>query len=477
MQNNSASLEFDQIFFDGSIEQDQPISLIKVAAKAELEAWIADQDAQISASFQAQSHLFAQDKPVVVINQRGERFVLSPKPFETVYGLAQLCQALPQGRYAIDAACLEDHGEEFINQLCCAWALEQYRFTAFHSQPKPAVLRALAWPQAADRASVVAQVQAQAMGRDLINRPANDLTPEALAQAVKQLSADFGAQLSEVVGEALLAQNFPAIHAVGRAAMQNPAQAPRFLALRWGDQGKKVTLVGKGLVYDTGGLNIKPGSSMALMKKDMGGAAAAMALARMIMQLGLPVQLELIIGIAENSISGQAMRPGDVLQTRAGYSIEITNTDAEGRLVLADCLSYAGERDPDLLLDFATLTGAARVALGTEIPAIFTPDQQLARSLMDKGQALDAPLWSLPLHQGYIDHLSSQIADFSNAGKGFAGAISAALFLQKFVPKGCAWLHCDTYAWNDDNRAGRPKGGEVLALSAFYSALHSFATQ
>ena len=277
-------------------------------------------------------------------------------------------------------------------------------------------------------------------------------------------------------GEALLDRNFPAIHAVGRAA----SRAPRLVDLTWGDSAHpKLTLVGKGVTFDTGGLNIKSGGGMALMKKDMGGAAHALALARLVMQAGLPVRLRLIVPAVENSISGDAMRPGDVLATRAGKTVEVLNTDAEGRLILADALSLAGEDNPALLLDFATLTGAARTALGPALPALFANDDALAADLLAAGIAADDPLWRLPLHDGYRDMLKSPIADLNNAPEGgFAGAVTAALFLAEFVAPGTLWAHFDTYAWNPSAKPGRPKGGEALGLRAAWRTIERrFATQ
>jgi leucyl aminopeptidase len=290
-----------------------------------------------------------------------------------------------------------------------------------------------------------------------------------LADAVLAEARRFNARVEITKGEALLDANFPAIHAVGRAA----AQAPRLIDLRWGaSEHPRVTIIGKGVTFDSGGLNIKPGSGMALMKKDMGGAAHALALARLVMQADLPVNLRLIIPAVENSISADAMRPGDILASRSGKTIEVTNTDAEGRLILADALTLAGEDNPDLIIDFATLTGAARVALGPQLPAFFANDEALAADFARAAGETADPLWRLPLWPGYRDMLKSSLADMVNSPDGgFAGAVTAALFLEAFVPAGVAWAHFDTFAWNPSSRPGRPKGGEAMGLRAAFAVL------
>ena len=340
------------------------------------------------------------------------------------------------------------------------WALAAYRFTRYRrdeaEQPR------LVPPRNAgvDRALHVAE--ATWLARDLINAPANDLGPAELAGAVEAEAHRFGATCRTIVGDALLAANYPAIHAVGRAS----PRAPRLVDLRWGDPAAaQVTLVGKGVCFDTGGLDIKPSSNMLLMKKDMGGAAVMLALARCIMALGLPVRLRLLVPAVENSVGGAAFRPGDVLTMRSGKTVEITNTDAEGRLVLADALAEADGEEPGLLLDAATLTGAARVAVGPELPALFTPDDRLAEDLLREGGRSFDPLWRLPLHAPYLGYMKSSVADLANASsKAFAGPITAALFLKEFVKRTSSWAHLDLFAWNDDSRPGRPRGGEATAL-------------
>ncbi|MDH5558516.1 MAG: leucyl aminopeptidase family protein, partial [Alphaproteobacteria bacterium] len=298
---------------------------------------------------------------------------------------------------------------------------------------------------------------------------AGDMGPADLAQAAQDLAGEFNAEFAVTVGEELLERNYPAIHAVGRAA----AVAPRLIDMRWGDPGHpRVTLVGKGVCFDTGGLDLKPSRGMALMKKDMGGAATVLGLARMIMATGLPVRLRVLVPAVENSVSGNAMRPRDILQTRKGLTVEVGNTDAEGRLVLADALTEAMTDKPDLLLDFATLTGAARAAVGTGIAAMFTPDDNLAADLYRHSVVEDDPVWRLPLWKPYRRMIDSKVADINNSGDSpYAGAITAALFLSEFVDEGLSWAHFDIMAWNPSPRPGRPEGGEAMAMRAAFSAI------
>ncbi len=325
-------------------------------------------------------------------------------------------------------------------------------------------------PPGADLAYVRRLVAADTLARDLINTPACDLGPAELAAAVEAVGERFGARVTQVVGDALLAQGFPLIHAVGRAA---PA-APRLVDLRFGRAGPLVTIVGKGVCFDTGGLDLKPSQAMGLMKKDMGGAACALGLAQAVMAAALPVRLRLLIPAVENSVAANAYRPGDVLATRQGLTVEVTNTDAEGRLVLADALTLAAEESPDLLIDLATLTGAARVALGQELPALYTSSDALTAEVMAASRASADPMWPMPLWAPYADDLSSKVADLTNASaQSFAGSIVAALFLRRFVPESVAWVHIDLYAWNGRERPGRPVGGEAQTLRALYALLAS----
>lgn len=351
-----------------------------------------------------------------------------------------------------------------------AWALAAYSFDRYKARKAKDQPR-LVWPEAADRARVEREVEAVALVRDLINIPASDMGPAELAAAADALAARFGAKCRVIVGDGLLAENYPAIHAVGRGAASN--RRPRLIDLRWGDErAPKVTLVGKGVCFDTGGLDLKPSSNMKLMKKDMGGAAHVLGLAAMIMAAGLKLRLRVLIPAVENSVSGESMRPLDVLATRKGLSVEVGNTDAEGRLILCDALAEAATEKPALLIDIATLTGAARSALGTDLPALFSNNDLLAGDLLRNGEAEGEPMWRLPLHKPYRRMIESKVADLTNATDSpHAGAITAALFLQEFVEPDIAWAHLDIMAWNGAGRPGRPEGGEALALKALFATI------
>ena len=356
--------------------------------------------------------------------------------------------------------------EGWAAKAVLGWCLGAYRFTKF----KPAKREAarLVPPPGTERAADAAAAAWRA--RDLINAPANLLGPAELAAAVGEVAAAHGARFSTVEGEAL-AEGFPALAAVGRSS----PRAPRVAVLEWGAASHPlVALCGKGVCFDTGGLDLKPSSAMLRMKKDMGGAAVALAVAEAVMRARLPVRLLLLVGAVENAVSGDAFRPLDVLSTRAGLTVEVGNTDAEGRLVLADLLAFAGERRPDVVIDFATLTGAARVALGPDLPALFTPDDALAKALLTAGRAVSDPLWRLPLHAGYAGWLDSQVADLNNvSSKPMAGAIIGGLFLQRFVPSATRWAHLDLYAWNDSTRPGRPEGGETQGMRAVVALIET----
>ncbi len=381
-----------------------------------------------------------------------------------LWSYAGLAQALPEGLYRL----VPELAPEAASAAALGFALGTYRFRRYLAQA-PASLATLIWPEAADRAFVERTLTAVSLVRDLVNTPACDMGPVELAQAAATLAAAHGAACRILVGEALLRENFPLIHAVGRAA----AQEPRLVDITWGRaDAPRVTLVGKGVCFDSGGLDIKPASAMALMKKDMGGAANVLGLAHMIMAAGLNLRLRVLIPAVENAIAGNAFRPGDVLASRLGLSVEIGNTDAEGRLVLADALAAADEEAPALLIDCATLTGAARVAVGPDLPALFTDDDDFAAALERHGRAVADPLWRLPLFEPYRSLLESKIADINNAAEGsFAGAITAALFLKSFVKNARSWAHFDLYAWNPKARPGRPVGGEAMAIRALFAYL------
>lgn len=374
---------------------------------------------------------------------------------------AKLARDVPAGHYA-----LTDIGDQDAYLAGLGWCLEQYRFGQYKSEPKTAEARVLVLKASVDITDLLRVVTSTSLVRDLVNTPTNDLGPKELADIAKEIAKAFGAEIRETVGDALLTENFPAIHAVGRASPNEP----RLLEITWGAAtAPKVSLVGKGVCFDTGGLDIKPSSSMRLMKKDMGGAAHALALGQMIMSANLPVRLQILLPMVENAVAGNAFRPGDILSSRKGLTIEVDNTDAEGRLILCDALALADEGQPELIIDFATLTGAARVALGTEIQPFFTNSEEIARALETASQAEQDPIWRLPLWEPYFDDLKSQVADFANSGPGgFAGAITAALFLQKFITGTKNWVHLDVYAWNRGSKPGRPAGGEALALRATY---------
>jgi leucyl aminopeptidase len=382
--------------------------------------------------------------------------------------LAKLADVLPGGTYR-----LADHA---TGRALFGWVSGQYRFERYRSEAKDEDPRVLLTKDARAIDPALREAAAVELVRDLVNTPAEDMGPaelEAVAAALaKAHPGRNGAELHITKGDAL-EQDFPMVHMVGRAAGR--AHAPRMIELEWGDPAHpRVAIVGKGICFDSGGLDIKPSSAMLLMKKDMGGAAHALALARLIMEQGLPVRLHCLVAAAENAISGNAFRPGDVLRSRAGLTVEIGNTDAEGRLVLGDALARAGEANPELVIDFATLTGAARVALGPDLPALFARQDATAEALLAAGSAHDDACWRLPLWDGYKEHLKSDVADLNNGGgNGMAGATTAALFLDKFVPEGIDWAHFDTYAWRPTAKPGRPKGGDALGLRAAWHMLRA----
>jgi leucyl aminopeptidase len=372
----------------------------------------------------------------------------------------RLPQLLPAGIYRF----ANDTHDTRLAAL--AFALGAYRFTRYHKSEGRKI--ELDLPQSLDREELARVVEAVTLARDLVNTPANDMGPADLEDAARALAGKHGAGVRVTVGDDLLRENFPLIHAVGRAA----ARPPRLIDLTWGEPNHaRVTLVGKGVCFDSGGLDIKPESSMLNMKKDMGGAATALALAHMIMSRKLPLRLRVLIPAVENAISGSAFRPRDIYTSRKGITVEIGNTDAEGRLILADALTLADEDDPELIFDFATLTGAARVALGPDVPPFFTDDDRLANELMAHATTENDPLWRLPLWQPYEEMLESKVADINNVGSGGqAGAITAALFMRRFVVSR-SWAHFDVFAWSPRSRPGRPEGGECQAARALYALL------
>jgi len=352
------------------------------------------------------------------------------------------------------------------SQASLGWGLACYKFDRYRKPAKQMPTLALD-EDIATQAGLL--LSAQCLVRDLINTPTEDMGPQQLADAMQAESDRLGAHMSVVQGEDLLTENFPAIHAVGRASDREP----RFLSMEWGDEKQPLlVLCGKGVCFDTGGLNLKPAGGMRHMKKDMGGAAHVLGLARLIVEAKLPVRLLVLVPAVENSVSGNAYRPGDVISTRKGLSVEIGNTDAEGRVVLADALAFACEQKPDLVMDFATLTGAARIAMGADLPPVFSNDIKVANDLVTAGEQEEDPLWVLPLYQPYNEQIKSPIADLSNTGKSsYGGSITAALFLQHFVNDNTDWVHIDTFGWNQTARPGRPMGGEALGLRAAFKFL------
>ena len=375
--------------------------------------------------------------------------------------IGKLPTVLPEGTYRFAAPPADPA------LVTLAWLLGGYRFARYKKAPGKA--RRLVPPTGMDAGEVSRIADAVALGRDLVNTPANDLGPEEIEAAVRALGEKHGAAVEAVAGDELLHKNFPMIHAVGRAS----PRAPRLVDLTWGDTAApRVTIVGKGVAFDTGGLNLKPDASMLLMKKDMGGAAAAIALADMVMGARLSLRLRLLVPAVENAVSGASFRPGDVLASRKGLSVEIGNTDAEGRLIRADALALADEEAPDLIVDFATLTGAARVALGPELPPFYTDEEALAGDLSRLARAVNDPVWRMPLWRPYAKFLDSKIADVNHISGGpFAGSVTAALFLTRFVEKAKAYAHFDIYAWNPTAKPGRPEGGEVQGARLVYALL------
>jgi len=384
-----------------------------------------------------------------------------------VWHAAGLADRLPAQAYHVANELRRDAATHFV----LGWLMGAYRMMRYRSAPAATPRAVLVAPAQADLAYAEAAAAATSFARDLINTPANDMGPAELADAATDLAARWGARSSVIVGDELQARDFHLIHGVGAGS----PRLPRLIDLRWGDSdARKVTLVGKGVCFDTGGLDLKPSAGMLLMKKDMGGAACTLGLAQMLMQLDAPIQLRVLIPAVENSIDGNAYRPSDVLRSRKGLSVEIGNTDAEGRLVLADALAEADVERPDLLIDMATLTGAARVALGPELPAAFSTDENLLATLRIRGEEEADPIWPLPLWAGYDDELTSKIADLGNVSAApFAGSIIGALFLKRFVTATPAWLHLDLYAWNAKDRPGRPVGAEAQCIRALYRLIRS----
>ena len=448
-------------------DKGQRATPLHLVDKNSFEAWLKDRPARERHAIAAQGF-------------KGEGFQLAILPGErdewsavlgvanvaelSVWCLAKVAESLPEGIYRVAG---RGPGAAVLG-----WLLGQYRFDRYKEKKEPKGPRVLLTDEPARIAEAVALAEASFLVRDLVNIPAGDLGPAELETAALALADQFGAKVT-VTRDAALTEGHPMIAAVGRAAAQG--REPRLIELEHGDQRHpRVAIVGKGVCFDSGGLDIKPSSGMRLMKKDMGGAAHALALARLVMALKLPVRLHLLIPAVENAVSGAAFRPGDILKSRKGLTVEVGNTDAEGRLILADALARAAEEKPELILDFATLTGAARVALGPDLPALFANDDALAEALLGGGKEVSDPLWRMPLWDGYDEMLKSDIADLGNMADGpMAGAVTAALFLRRFVPAGVPWAHFDTFAWRAAAKPGRPKGGDALGLRAAWEMLRA----
>lgn len=449
-------------------DQGQDARTIHVVGKPDFDAWLNAQPPRARTAIAAQglkpegyaSAILPGDGPedwsVVTIVANAANF--------SSWCLAKLAATLPAGTYRL--------AEGAPGPAMFGWLTAQHRFDAYKRDRKPHEPRVLLTSEPGRIAPMIAEARAVCQVRDMVDTPASDMGPAELEAAVEALAKAHKAKLHVTKGDALV-QQFPMVHAVGRAAPRD--RAPRVIELTHGRAGDPaIAIVGKGVTFDSGGLDIKPAAGMALMKKDMGGAAHAIALAGLIIDAQLPVRLHLIIPAVENSISGDAMRPGDILRSRSGQSVQVDNTDAEGRLILGDALTLAGEGGAELIVDFATLTGAARIALGPDLPPLFANDDALADAILSAGTASDDPLWRMPLWSGYDEMLKSDLADMTNSPSGgFAGAITAALFLQHFVPAGTAWAHIDTFAWRPAAKPGRPAGGAALGLRAVWAMLRT----
>ncbi|MEC4726943.1 leucyl aminopeptidase family protein [Shewanella sp. D64] len=382
---------------------------------------------------------------------------------ESYWVCGDLVNLLPAGQYQIKAT------EEQIKVAAFSWGLGTYKFDRYKKNDKQYPTLVIDNPKIVEQAKKL--IRSISMVRDLVNTPAADMMPQHLGDTMEALADEFGAKITQIIGDELLEQNYPTIHMVGRAS----ENLPRLIDLTWGDESApKVTLVGKGVCFDSGGLDLKPGAGMRFMKKDMGGAAHVIGLAHQIMASNLPIRLRVLVPAVENAVSANAFRPGDVIKTRKGITVEIDNTDAEGRLVLCDALAEANNDKPDLMIDFATLTGAMRIALGTELPGFFSNDDQVAADMTQSGLNVQDPIWRMPLHKPYFDLTTSDIADLANCGRvPQGGAITAALYLEAFVDKDISWSHFDVMAWNTRKLPGRPIGGEAFGIRAVFDYLQT----
>jgi len=456
--------DFSELLVADRGQKATPVHLVD---KATFEDWAKSRPAEDRALLKAHRFDGKSGQSFVILPRGGDEFEVVSAVADasklSPWCLARLGESLPEGTYRLAS------GEP--GPAALGWLLAQHRFDGYRKpEENPKGPRVLVSGEPARIESAVREAKATSLVRDLANTPAADLGPAELEQAVRDVAAEAGADVRVTSGDEL-ATGYPLIAAVGAAAVRE--RAPRLIELEWGNPSHpRIAIIGKGVCFDSGGLDLKPASGMRLMKKDMGGAAHALALASLIMGERLPVRLHLLIPAVENAISGAALRPGDVVKSRQGLFVEIDNTDAEGRLVLADALTKAAEDEPVLIVDFATLTGAARVALGPDLPAMFANDEEFADGLLSASKDVTDPIWRMPLWDAYDEMLKSDIADMANAsGSPMAGAVVAAMFLKRFVPKATPWAHFDTFAWRDKAQPGRPKGGDALGLRAAFAAV------
>lgn len=443
-------------------QSDEPITLMPVTGE-QLNAWLDNQPQTVQRWIDSHRFKAAEHTHCVIPGGKGsiDRVLYGVAENPDLWALSDATANLPAGDYLL--AC--DWDETQYDQAALGWGLGAYKFSRYKQEKKADVRLLLKDISGALKAELSAMIRV----RDLINTPPNDMMPPELAAEARLLADRYSAEYSQVVGDALLDENYPAIHAVGRASVHEP----RLIELTWGDEAHpRIALVGKGVCFDSGGLDLKSAAGMRYMQKDMGGAAHVLGLAELIMAANLPVHLHVLIPAVENAVAGNAFHPGDILESRSGKTIEIDNTDAEGRLVLCEGITEACQHAPDLLIDFATLTGAARVAVGTEISCYFTNQDALASDLDQAGATISDPVWRLPLHKPYFEMIKSEPADIVNAGSGpFGGAITAALFLEYFLTPNTDWIHFDIMAWNQRNRPGRPKGGEAMGIRAAFEMI------
>jgi leucyl aminopeptidase len=445
-------------------DKGQSARTISIILKGGFEEWLTGQTQEVRTLVTANLFLAQPGQCLIIPGSAPDDWSLMMGATENsgVWDLASAVSRLPEGTYRL--------AEGASKPSALGWLLTHYRFDRYQAKRDPVLKRVLLTSDLASIPETIRFAEATALVRDLVNTPAADMGPADLEACADTLAKSHGAELVVTKGSAL-ESGYPMIHAVGRAADKH--HAPRLIEIEWGNPNNpRIAIIGKGISFDSGGLNIKPGGSMRLMKKDMGGAAHALGLAKLIMEARLPVRLHMLIPAAENAISGNAFRPGDVLKSRNGLTVEIDNTDAEGRLVLADAITKAAESKPALIIDYATLTGAARVALGPDLPALFSNDHALATEINQASVSVDDPVWRLPLWSGYEDMLKSEVADISNSAEGgMAGAVTAALFLRKFIPADTLWAHLDTFAWRPSSKPGRPKGGDALGMRAVFEVL------